>query len=97
MYSGIWYNDELKDTDEVEIIYADGTKYVGHVIKNQYAGSAMYVIQDGLYILGNFVDNKPEGEMCLLDVKGREWRGKKLLLTLMIAKIYNFSSNNFFL
>lgn len=57
----------------------------------------MYVIQDGLYILGNFVDNKPEGEMCLLDVKGREWRGKKLLLTLMIAKIYNFSSNNFFL
>ncbi|CAG9854498.1 unnamed protein product [Phyllotreta striolata] len=76
IYSGKWYNDQIAEDEDFEITYQDGSKYTGRIVKSHYEGSAVFMAQEGFHVFCNFAGNKPDGEICMVDVKGREWNAQ---------------------
>ncbi|KAK9885409.1 hypothetical protein WA026_010905 [Henosepilachna vigintioctopunctata] len=75
-YKGTWYNDKLIDGGIVEITFKDGTTYEGPLEKYKYKGSGCINLPGGLKLVLDFAENKPIGDIILLDNVGRPWYGK---------------------
>nr|CAH7715270.1 unnamed protein product [Callosobruchus chinensis] len=72
-YKGSWLNDKLINT--VEIRFPGGNQYHGELKDSKYNGDGMFVTGEDLAVICKFVDNKPSGDLLLLDFKGHEWHG----------------------
>lgn len=74
-YTGVWDFDKLGDTQDVELRYADGARYDGHLRDWMYHSRGRYQYPDGTTIICEFVDNAPVGSLSLADPNGHEWLG----------------------
>lgn len=75
VYTGRWYNDKLMDEKPLQISYCDGSCYEGTLLESKYSGAGQYVIDDNLQLSCEFSDNKPTGDVIMLDHKGTVWSG----------------------
>ncbi|CAH1174287.1 unnamed protein product [Phaedon cochleariae] len=78
MYKGKWMDDKLVETEEVEISFTEDFQYYGNLSNNKLNGPALYSFHKNMNLLCDFSENKPIGNLLILDKKGREWRGKAL-------------------
>ncbi|CAH1966377.1 unnamed protein product [Acanthoscelides obtectus] len=72
-YKGAWLDDKLINT--VEIKFPNGNQYYGELKDSKFNGEGMFVTNESLAVMCNFVDNRPAGHLLLLDFKGKEWHG----------------------
>ncbi|XP_044758842.1 uncharacterized protein LOC123316710 [Coccinella septempunctata] len=75
-YKGKWYDDKLVDGETVEISFKDGTIYEGPLEKYKYKGAGCLRLPGNIKLILEFVDNKPVGDIILLDNVGRPWYGR---------------------
>ncbi|XP_045475898.1 uncharacterized protein LOC123681698 [Harmonia axyridis] len=75
-YTGKWYDDKLIDGSPVEITFKDGTVYEGNLEKYKFKGAGCLNLPGNLKLILEFVENKPVGDIILLDNVGRPWYGK---------------------
>ncbi|KAJ8981006.1 hypothetical protein NQ317_014873 [Molorchus minor] len=75
IYKGRWKDDLLVDTEDVDVNYPSGDQYFGRIVKNKYTGPGIYILKNKMSLLCNFLGNRPTGEICLVDITGREWHG----------------------
>ncbi|KAF7265044.1 hypothetical protein GWI33_021664, partial [Rhynchophorus ferrugineus] len=74
-YDGCWDGDKLIETEDVTVTFLDGTKYIGSLQKNKYSGPGLYQFNNQISVLSNFADNKPTGEITLIDPNQKAWYG----------------------
>ncbi|KAL1494390.1 hypothetical protein ABEB36_009995 [Hypothenemus hampei] len=74
-YEGEWDGDKLIDNKDVVITYPDGVKYIGPLIKSKYSGTGIYQLEENVSLTCNFQDNKPTGDVILIDPNGKTWHG----------------------
>ncbi|KAJ8953562.1 hypothetical protein NQ318_002982 [Aromia moschata] len=75
IYKGEWRDDQLVDSKDVDVSFPSGVEYYGKIVKSKYTGPGMYILENKMSLLCEFLGNKPYGEICLVDINGREWRG----------------------
>ncbi|KAL3272782.1 hypothetical protein HHI36_014242 [Cryptolaemus montrouzieri] len=75
-YQGKWYDDRLVEGDVVKITFKDKSVYEGLLEKYKFKGSACLTVPGDLKLILEFVENKPVGDVILLDNVGRPWFGK---------------------
>lgn len=74
VYSGTWEADRL-GVDNVNVTYADGSRYEGLFKDWSYNGSGKYTYPDGSVLMANFVENTPIHALTLIDPNGHTWLG----------------------
>lgn len=75
-YEGKWENDQLLSSQDTVIKYPDGIIYEGNVVHGKYSGLGTYIVRKNIYISSYFENNRPTGEVLLLDPNGNYWRGQ---------------------
>ncbi|CAG9774008.1 unnamed protein product [Ceutorhynchus assimilis] len=75
IYVGEWDGDALLENKDVEITYKDGSKYYGALLQSQYTGPGVYQLQENLALTCTFAENKPTGEITLVDPNLKMWYG----------------------
>ncbi|XP_030758695.1 uncharacterized protein LOC115884295 isoform X2 [Sitophilus oryzae] len=74
-YEGSWDGDKLVENTDVHVTYLDGSQYFGPLCKNKYTGPGIYQLDEKVQLITNFVDNKPSGELTLIDPNQKAWTG----------------------
>lgn len=75
-YKGKWYDDKLVDGEQVEITFKDGSVFEGPLEKYKFKGAGCLRMPGNIMLVLEFADNKPVGDIILLDGVGRPWYSK---------------------
>lgn len=75
IYEGLWENDQLLNSPESKIIFPSQDTYLGSIINGKYSGEGVYVMDNKLIINAQFENNKPVGEVTLIDYEEHLWKG----------------------
>lgn len=75
-YEGEWKDDKLMEGRQIIIKYPTGEAYRGTTEKDKYSGHGVYTFENKMDISSEFVDNRPTGNVVLIDINGRLWEGK---------------------
>lgn len=75
VYEGKWKQDRLEDSEVVNIKYTNGTEYSGFSVAGKYCGPGIYSLGNKIDISCEFAENKPVGNVVLVDPLGRLWSG----------------------
>lgn len=75
IYSGLWENDQLKNSPDSRIIFPTEDEYNGSIINGRYSGEGMFIFSNKLILKSNYENNIPVGEITLIDYEGHLWKG----------------------
>nr|XP_023019859.1 uncharacterized protein LOC111508545 [Leptinotarsa decemlineata] len=75
VYQGFWVDDKLDEEEQVEIRFPSGAAFYGKLLDSKYNGPALYVIEQNMNLLCELNQNKPVGDLLLIDINGGEWFG----------------------
>ncbi|RZC38269.1 hypothetical protein BDFB_007802 [Asbolus verrucosus] len=75
IYEGIWKDDKLDESENLQITYQNSNKYTGRISKYKYSGSGTYWFKNGGRLTCIFENNKPSGDVIYIDHHDKLWYG----------------------
>lgn len=75
-YEGDWRDDKLIERTELVIKFPTGEEFHGSTVQDRYTGPGIYTMENTMDISCEFANNKPTGNIMLIDINGRVWGGK---------------------
>ncbi|KAK4874154.1 hypothetical protein RN001_013514 [Aquatica leii] len=76
IYDGTWLDDEIADDTNVKITFANGDQFLGRTFENKFSGPGVFILDNNLEISCVFFENRPVGQIVLIDLDGRTWTGQ---------------------